>query len=84
MRVAAAFRTLRPRLTVTGQLEVAPSDFDQYCINCADRQPAAHTAASSLCGLFDVRPSLFGQTDNVIKSAEDSAAARPASSTAST
>jgi len=57
-------------LTVTDNLKVAPSDFDQYCIT-APTDSRLPNSGQQLCGLFDVRPALFGQTDNVIKSAED-------------
>ncbi|HEU5256387.1 MAG TPA: carboxypeptidase regulatory-like domain-containing protein [Vicinamibacterales bacterium] len=57
-------------LTVTDNLKVAPSDFDQYCIT-APTDSRLPNSGQQLCGLFDVRPSLFGQTDNVIKSAEE-------------
>ena len=57
-------------LTVTDNLKVAPSDFDPYCIT-APTDSRLPNSGQQLCGLFDVRPSLFGQTDNVIKSAED-------------
>ena len=56
-------------LTVTDNLKVTPNDFDQYCI-AAPTDSRLPNSGQQLCGLFDVRPSLFGQTDNVIKSAE--------------
>jgi hypothetical protein len=57
-------------LTVTDNLKVSPSDFDQFCVAVPNdnRLPAS---GQQLCGLYDVRPALFGQADNVIKSAED-------------
>jgi Carboxypeptidase regulatory-like domain len=57
-------------LTVTDNLKVTPNDFDQYCIT-APTDSRLPNSGQQLCGLFDVRPSLFGQTDNVIKSAEE-------------
>jgi len=57
-------------LTVTDNLKVTPNDFDQYCIT-APTDSRLPDSGQQLCGLFDVRPSLFGQTDNVIKSAEE-------------
>jgi hypothetical protein len=57
-------------LAVTDNLKVTPNDFDQYCV-AAPVDSRLPNSGSQLCGLYDVRPSLFGQTDNVIKSAED-------------
>jgi hypothetical protein len=57
-------------LTVTDNLKVAPSDFDQYCIT-APTDSRLPNSGQQLCDLYDVKPALFGQTDNVIKSAED-------------
>jgi len=57
-------------LAVTDNLKVTPKDFTEYCITAPpdDRLP---TSGQRLCGLFDVNPALFGQADNVIKSAEE-------------
>ena len=57
-------------LTVIDNLKVAPKDFDEYCIT-APNDSRLPNSGKQLCGLFDVKPALFGQTDNVIKSAEE-------------
>jgi hypothetical protein len=57
-------------LTVTDNLKVTPKDFDEFCIT-APTNPGLPNSGQQLCGLFDVKPALFGQSDNVIKSAED-------------
>jgi hypothetical protein len=57
-------------LTVTDNLKVTPKDFDEFCIT-APTNPDLPNSGQQLCGLFDVKPALFGQSDNVIKSAED-------------
>jgi hypothetical protein len=57
-------------LTVTDNQKVTPKDFDEFCI-AAPGDSRLPNSAKQLCGLFDVRPALFGQADNVIKSAED-------------
>jgi hypothetical protein len=57
-------------LTVTDNLRVVPADFDQYCIT-APTDNRLPNSGNQLCGLYDVKPSLFGQSDNVIKSAEE-------------
>ncbi len=57
-------------LAVTDNLKVAPGDFEQYCIT-APSDSRLPNSGQQLCGLFDVKPSLFGQSDNVIKSAAE-------------
>jgi hypothetical protein len=57
-------------LFVTDNLRIGPADHDPYCITAPvdDRLP---NSGQQLCGLFDLRPALFGQTENVVKSAEE-------------
>ena len=57
-------------LTVTDNTRVAPADYDEYCIT-APTDSRLPGGGSQLCGLYDLRPALFGQVDNVVKSAED-------------
>ncbi|PYR81009.1 MAG: hypothetical protein DMF87_06805 [Acidobacteria bacterium] len=57
-------------LAVTDNLKVAPNDFTEYCV-AAPTDSRLPTSGQRLCGLFDVNPALFGQADNVIKSAEE-------------
>ena len=57
-------------LTVTDNLKVTPKDFDEFCI-AAPSDSRLPASGRQLCGLFDVRPALFGQSDNVITSADE-------------
>ena len=57
-------------LLVTDNLKVTPSDFNEYCIT-APTNPALPNSGQQLCGLFDVKPSLFGQSDNLARPASD-------------
>jgi hypothetical protein len=57
-------------LTVTDNLKVTPKDYDEFCIT-APTDSRLPNSGKQLCGLFDVKPALFGQADNVIKSAEE-------------
>ena len=57
-------------LLVTDNLKVTPSDFDQYCIT-APTNPALPNSGQQLCGLYDVKPALFGQSDNLARPVAD-------------
>jgi outer membrane receptor protein involved in Fe transport len=57
-------------LLVTDNQKVTPSDFNEYCIT-APTNPALPNSGQQLCGLFDVKPSLFGQSDNLARPASD-------------
>lgn len=57
-------------LFVTDNLRVTPADYNQYCIT-APVDSRLPNSGAQLCGLYDLRPELFGQTENVVKSAED-------------
>jgi carboxypeptidase family protein len=57
-------------LLVTDNLRVTPSDYDSYCIT-APTDSRLPNSGQQLCGLYDVRPSLFGQFDNLARPASD-------------
>jgi hypothetical protein len=57
-------------LLVTDNLRVSPSDFDEYCIT-APTDSRLPNSGERLCGLYDVRPALFGQSDNLARPASD-------------
>ena len=58
------FRTWYGGFLVTDNLAVTPADFDPYCVTLAadSRLP---NAGQQLCGFYDVKPTLFGVTDNL-------------------
>jgi hypothetical protein len=58
-------------LYVTDNLRVAPADFDQYCITAPSDSRLPDGGGQRMCGLYDLRPALFGQVDNLVRSAAD-------------
>jgi hypothetical protein len=56
---------------VTDNLAVTPADYDPYCITAPrdDRLPGG--GGYQVCGLFDVKPGLFGRIDNLIIDVND-------------
>ena len=57
-------------LLVTDNLRVTPSDYSEYCIT-APADSRLPTSGERLCGLYDVRPELFGQFDNLARPVSD-------------
>jgi putative oxidoreductase len=56
---------------VTDNLRVAPADFDEFCITAPSDPRLPGGGGARMCGLFDLRPALFGQTDNLARPASD-------------
>lgn len=58
-------------LLVTDNLRVTPGDYDEFCITAPvdDRLPGG--GGNALCGLYDLRPALFGAVDNLVRPASD-------------
>jgi len=58
-------------LLVTDNQRVTPADYDQFCISVPSDSRLPGGGGNQLCGLYDVRPALFGQTDNLARPAAD-------------
>jgi hypothetical protein len=58
-------------LFVTDNQRVTPADFNHYCITAPVDSRLPGGGGNQLCGLYDVRPALFGQVENVVRSASD-------------
>ena len=58
-------------LLITDNLRITPADHDPYCITAPADPRLPGGGGNRLCGLYDLRPALFGQTDNLIRSAKD-------------
>jgi hypothetical protein len=63
------YRTMWYNFSVTDNLLVAPTDYDQYCLTLPSN-PRVPGAGTPLCGLYDVKPTLFGKVDNLVVPAE--------------
>jgi hypothetical protein len=54
----------------TDNLAVAPSDFNPYCVTAPSNSRLPNPGAS-VCGLYDLRPELFGRVDNLVTRASN-------------
>ena len=54
-------------LYVTDNLRVTPADYDPYCITAPVDRRLPGGGGNQLCGLYDVKPALFGQVDNMVQ-----------------
>jgi hypothetical protein len=59
------FRTWYGGFLSTDNLAVTPADYDEYCIT-APVDSRLPTSGQQLCGLYDIRPAVFGRVDNLI------------------
>ncbi len=63
---AGYFRTWFGNFTVTDNTLVTPADYDQYCITApTDSRLPADISGHQICGLYDIKPTLFGLVDQV-------------------
>ena len=51
---------------MTDNQRVAPSDYDPYCVTAPVDPRLPDGGGYKICGLYDIRPDKFGQTDNVV------------------
>jgi hypothetical protein len=64
----AYFRTWYGGFLVTDNLLLTPADYDAYCIT-APADPRLPTSGQQICGLYDVKPAMFGRVDNLVTQA---------------
>src|SRR6185503_19233897 len=57
-------------LLVTDNLLVTPADYDQYCVT-APNDSRLPNSGQQLCGLYDLKPALFGRSDLLARRASD-------------
>jgi hypothetical protein len=63
---AGYYRTWFGNFTVVDNLEVAPSDFDHFCVPAPnDPRLPADVSGSNICGLYDIKPEKFGLENNL-------------------
>ena len=58
-------------LYVTDNTLVTPADYDEYCITAPTDPLLPGGGGQRMCGLYDLKPALFGQVDNLVRSAAD-------------
>ena len=58
-------------LLVTDNQRVTPAGYDPFCVTAPSDPRLPGGGGNQLCGLYDVRPALFGQTDNLARSSKD-------------
>lgn len=67
---AGYHRTWYGGFFATDNLAVAPSDFNPYCVTAPSNSQLPN-AGASVCGLYDLRPELFGRVDNLVTQASN-------------
>lgn len=61
------FRRAQGHFTTTDNLDVAPSDFQQYCVTAPKDPRLPNGGGNQICGLYDIVPTKFGvATSNVV------------------
>jgi hypothetical protein len=68
---AGYFHRTYGNFTVTDNLQVTPSDFDEYCITVPVDPNLPGGGGNQLCGLYDVVPAKFGRVQNLVSLATD-------------
>ncbi len=66
-RVAAEvsyFRRAQGHFTTTDNLDVAPGDFQQYCVTAPKDPRLPNGGGNQICGLYDIVPAKFGVATN--------------------
>ena len=56
---------------VTDNLAVGPGDFDPYCVTAPLHPDLPGGGGYQVCGLYDVKPAKFGQSNNLVVPASD-------------
>ncbi|MGE3510027.1 MAG: hypothetical protein AB7N65_14220, partial [Vicinamibacterales bacterium] len=65
------FRTWYGNFRVTSNDALTPADFDSFCVTAPTDPRFPVNSGAQLCGLFDVNPSMFGQSQQVVRLASD-------------
>ena len=63
---AGYFRTWYGNFLVTDNQATAVSDYDPYCITVPTDQRLPGGGGDKICGLYDIKPAVFGRVDNVV------------------
>jgi hypothetical protein len=65
------FRTWYGNFRITANRALTPADFDTYCIPAPTDSRFSVNSGSQICGLFDVKPTKFGQSQLVVELASN-------------
>ena len=65
------FRTWYGNFTVTDNRAVERADFNQFCITTPADTRLPGGGDQRICGLYDLNPTKFGRTDNMVRQAAD-------------
>ena len=69
---AGYFRRVQSNFTATDNLDVAPTDFEPYCVTSPRDERLPGGGGQQICGLFDIVAAKFGvATNNIVKRVED-------------
>jgi len=66
---AGYYRNWFGNFRVTDNLAVSPSDYDQYCIKAPSDSRLPGGGGQQICGLYDVTPTKFGLSNNLVTKA---------------
>jgi hypothetical protein len=69
--MAGYFRTWYGNFMVTDNLAVTPADYDPYCITTPSDSRLPGGGSQQICGLYDIKPSKFGQVSNLVTAASN-------------
>ena len=58
------FRRAQGHFTTTDNLDVAPTDFSQYCVTAPTDSRLPNGGGYQICGLYDITPTKFGLASN--------------------
>jgi hypothetical protein len=65
------FRRWYGNFTVTDNLAVTPADYDPFCIKAPVDSRLPGGGGNDVCGLYTVRPAVFGRVDNFVTFADN-------------
>ena len=68
---ATYFRYWRGNIFATDNLAVAPSDYSTYCVTTPSDARLPGGGGQQVCGLWDIAPGKFGQTNNLVTQASN-------------
>jgi hypothetical protein len=60
------FHTANEDIVVQNNRAVSPSDYSQYCVPAPTDPGLGSMSGKQICGLYDLDPSKFGQTNNLV------------------